>query len=249
MARIYDIDHSKDIEKAERFLSRHVLFVTRHPSYSKNESDMMIADTVGKAMQREGYEITYCPENDLTEELACRPWHVILSMARTDTALRILKYCNNRVINTPQSVALAAQRSNENAEPPCWVKRNGYTLHPNDVVFANTQKEKDAAIKEMNTRGIHDIVFQHHYEGKEVKFYGVGDTFFFPEHLPHLRKAATQAAHAAGLIVFGGDAILTREESQPADEITIIDLNDWPSFTPCRERAAEAICKIVEEKD
>ena len=49
---------------------------------------------------------------------------------------------------------------------------------------------------------------------------------------------------AAGLDVYGGDCIV-REDGT----FCIIDLNDWPSFSRCREEAAKAIagkvCKLV----
>ena len=45
---------------------------------------------------------------------------------------------------------------------------------------------------------------------------------------------------AAGLDVFGGDVIVSSR-----GELTLIDLNDWPSFAPCRERAAYAIADFI----
>ena len=47
-------------------------------------------------------------------------------------------------------------------------------------------------------------------------------------------------AAAVGLDIFGGDVIVS-----PAGELTLIDLNDWPSFAPCRERAAYAIADFI----
>ena len=45
-----------------------------------------------------------------------------------------------------------------------------------------------------------------------------------------------------GITVFGGDCIIT-----PDGKINIIDLNDWPSFSPCAEEASEAIAAAVAE--
>jgi len=40
--------------------------------------------------------------------------------------------------------------------------------------------------------------------------------------------------------VYGGDAIIDAE-----GRISIIDFNDWPSFSRCREEAADAIAKYI----
>ena len=53
-----------------------------------------------------------------------------------------------------------------------------------------------------------------------------------------LRDEARRLARITGLTVWGGDAILTPEP-------IIIDFNDWPSFAPCREEAAEAIARLI----
>ena len=45
-----------------------------------------------------------------------------------------------------------------------------------------------------------------------------------------LRRLGEDAAAAAGLDVFGGDVIVGS-----SGELTLIDLNDWPSFAPCRD--------------
>jgi hypothetical protein len=103
-------------------------------------------------------------------------------------------------------------------------------------------------LEEFASRGIAQAAVQAHHEGDEVKFYGVaGGRFFhwfYPSDQPvryplepaALERLATCAAAAAGLDIFGGDVIVS-----PAGELTLIDLNDWPSFAPCREPAAEAI--------
>jgi hypothetical protein len=88
----------------------------------------------------------------------------------------------------------------------------------------------------MRSRGVSDIVFQHHREGQEVKFYGVGRNFYRPEGLSALREKALEAAAEKGLEVWGGDAVIGA-----GGDIHIIDLNDWPSFSSCREEAAKAI--------
>ena len=56
-----------------------------------------------------------------------------------------------------------------------------------------------------------------------------------------LRTIARQAAGAVGLEVYGGDAILTE-----GNEPVLIDLNDWPSFSPCCRSAAVSIASYLD---
>ncbi|HEX4641062.1 MAG TPA: hypothetical protein VH252_06725, partial [Chthoniobacterales bacterium] len=95
---------------------------------------------------------------------------------------------------------------------------------------------------------------QAHRAGDEIKFYGIaGGAFFHWFYSGNARKYAfdfaqlqavgNDAAAAAGLDVFGGDVIVS-----PAGELTLIDLNDWPSFAPCRERAAYAIADFITKR-
>lgn len=246
MERVYDIDHRDDIAKASRFLSEDILFVMRDRRFCKGrDDDEAIARSTGDCLQRLGYSVTYTDESRLSPSLLSRTWHTVLSMARSSEALDTLSCSAAPVINTPESVRRASRRSDDGAQAPCWVKRNGYTQHPLDVVFAPTEEERLRAMAGMRSRGIGDIVCQRHYEGREVKFYGVADRFFHPSGLPALQAAAENAAVEAGLSVYGGDAILLREQPQTASDIAVIDLNDWPSFSRCREEAAQHIAQYA----
>ena len=64
----------------------------------------------------------------------------------------------------------------------------------------------------------------------------------FGFNLPELRAAATRLARLTGIDVYGGDCIVDRE-----GRFFIIDFNDWPSFSPCREQAADAISLFVNQ--
>ena len=61
-----------------------------------------------------------------------------------------------------------------------------------------------------------------------------------PFSLPQLQTAAERAATISGLSVYGGDAIVQADGS-----FYIIDFNDWPSFSPCVNAAAEAISQLI----
>ena len=49
------------------------------------------------------------------------------------------------------------------------------------------------------------------------------------------------AARAVGLEVYGGDCVFS-----PSAGVALIDLNDWPSYGPCRAAAADAIADHLE---
>ena len=237
MERILDIDHRADIAKAESFLSRDILLVQRSTRYTKGRpDDRLLLEAVGRNLQEEGFHITETSEETLTEETLRRPLRCVLSMARSPEALRLMEDCPWPVINTSEAVRGAAHRHDDGAAAPCWVKRDGYAEQPSDVIFAPTEEARQKAVKAMRARGINDIIFQHHREGREVKFYGVGRYFFRPEGLPALREKALEAAAEKGLEIWGGDAVIGA-----GGDIHIIDLNDWPSFSSCREEAAKAI--------
>lgn len=147
-----------------------------------------------------------------------------------------------------------------------WLKRaDGTAQTPLDVQFAANETERADAERRMRDAGITDIMTCAHIVGDLVKFYGVCDTNFFSVHYPAddgiwkysdesingaahhyvfdsvaFQQAANKAARLAGLTVYGGDAIVDSD-----GRITIIDLNDWPSFSRCRQAAAEAIAQVI----
>jgi len=135
-------------------------------------------------------------------------------------------------------------------EPPLWVKRpDVHAMEPGDVVFAATLDEASRAIGLLYDRGIRRAVLQRHIEGEVVKFYAVaGGRFFYCERTGkpwkdgcgELKELAEKAAEALGLAVYGGDAVI-----EQGGGIRLIDVNDWPSFSSCREEAAQAIATSV----
>jgi glutathione synthase/RimK-type ligase-like ATP-grasp enzyme len=108
-------------------------------------------------------------------------------------------------------------------------------------------------------RAIPWVAVQEHVEGPVVKFYGVADGRFFryyradggaagaaaPPELDgdRLRALAFEAAALLGLEVFGGDVAFPEP-----DRPVLIDINDWPSFAPFRDAAADAIAGYVVDR-
>jgi len=135
-----------------------------------------------------------------------------------------------------------------------WLKRGD--VHASvtaDVQWVDSRERLDAGLAEFSRRGIEMAAVQAHRAGDEIKFYGLADGFFhwfysgeaqkYPFSSAQLETLARQAATAAGLDIFGGDVIVS-----PAGELTLIDLNDWPSFAPCRERASYAIADFITKR-
>ena len=133
-----------------------------------------------------------------------------------------------------------------------WIKRGDvHAMQSGDVVKVTSSREVVACQEHYRRHHIKEVLVQAHVSGIVIKFYGVvGDSFFqaFPDAdaavnasvLRRLKKIAAQAAKAAGLEIYGGDAVVT-----PDDQILLIDLNDWPSFGRCRLAAAKGIANYI----
>ena len=129
-----------------------------------------------------------------------------------------------------------------------WLKRGDvHASVASDVQWIDSPAALEDGLAEFRSRNIATAAVQAHRDGDEIKFYGVAGTGFFhwfysgasegyAFDLPALPRLASRAAAAAGLDVYGGDLIVSA-----AGELTLIDLNDWPSFAPCRSAAAGAI--------
>jgi len=151
----------------------------------------------------------------------------------------------------------------------CWVKRGDFhAIHREDVAFASTAAAACDIMSEFARRGITSVTISKHIPGDLVKFYGVrGTDFFFhfyPEEYHHskfgreeingslhhyaldkerLKTLTFRAADILNIDIFGGDVIVTAK-----GEIYLIDMNDWPSFAPCREKAALPIAQRIHQQ-
>jgi len=134
-----------------------------------------------------------------------------------------------------------------------WVKRpDVHATQTGDVVRAASWAELRPALAQFQNRGLSTAVVQQHCEGDEVKFYSVRGRLFWPYYPREsqgypfdereLRLLAEHAARTLDLGIYGGDAIIG-----PDGDITLIDLNDWPSFAPCRGAAASAIAYYLKD--
>lgn len=137
-----------------------------------------------------------------------------------------------------------------------WVKRGDvHAERADDVVQAPLSNLFDT-LRGFAARGIERVAVQPHVAGPVIKFYGVAQSRFFryygadsgPQAPPpevdeeRLRALAFGAAECLGLEVFGGDVAVPSP-----DRPVLIDLNDWPSFAPFRDEAANAIATLVHQ--
>ena len=136
-----------------------------------------------------------------------------------------------------------------------WVKRGDvHAVHREDVTLVYSDAEMFITLREFERRGITDAILQTHLDGDVVKFYAVRDTelfhWYYLNGINHtkfdinkLREMAKGSAEILGLFIYGGDAVIAKDGS-----ISIIDINDWPSFAPIREQASKQIAKLIFNK-
>ncbi len=193
-------------------------------------------------------------------------------LQRQEQAGRLVVNSAEGVMRCQRSVLDALMRSHHVAMPPAtghhgyWLKRGDAAAQSkSDVVFCPDEDALAAARQQFAQRGISDMVASAHVVGDLVKFYGVGQQFFrffYPSDdgiskfgdeqrngaahhyaFSHadLHSEVVRLSALTGVTVYGGDAIIDAD-----GRFYIIDFNDWPSFSRCREEAAEAIARQVE---
>lgn len=149
-----------------------------------------------------------------------------------------------------------------------WLKRGDQSAETQeDVCYCANRIELELAKERFQRRGIVDFIVQAHVEGDLIKFYGVEGTNFFRCFYPcddgetkfgaeqrngfshHFSYSKGQLQHDAEQLsrllqtpIYGGDAIIRADGTY-----VIIDFNDWPSYSRCRQEAAQAIVERVRQ--
>jgi hypothetical protein len=162
-----------------------------------------------------------------------------------------IPFPQTHLVNTDES----ADAHSLDLDAGIWLKRGD--VHASvtaDVQWIDSRERLEAGLADFSRRGIDHAALQAHRAGDEIKFYGVAGGAFFhwfysgnprkhPFDFSELQDLGSKAAAAAGLDIFGGDVIVSS-----AGELTLIDLNDWPSFAPCRERASYVIADFITKR-
>lgn len=170
------------------------------------------------------------------------------------------------IVDTEKTIQEIKSSTNENwiEENNFWIKRADFqTIEENDVIRPKTFIEADSILRNYSKRNIKKAIISKHIEGSVVKFYGVRNTSFFywlypkedkfnniinlsfnnPFNEKELKKIANDGANCLDLDIYSGDAIIDNNMN-----IKIIDFNDFPSFSSCKDEAAEIIAKYIDEK-
>ena len=168
---------------------------------------------------------------------------------------KTFKYDNHRLIQLIRGI-----------NTPCWIKNGqGWAQTDEDVVFSETHNEVMKTIRRKHERNLNaEIIVCEHLYGDLVKFYGVEKTDFFSWNYPdlnhskfgleiingrparfkfnemELKKVCDIIASLSGVYVYGGDCVV-----DAGGNFKIIDFNDWPSFSSCRDYAAVAITRRI----
>ncbi len=231
-------------------------------SLSATERDKAILTAV---MQKIGGDIKLINEAELTE---AHQANLFISMGRLPQTLSLLQKqeaLGARIINKPKAVALCTRKNIDNLMrqqhipiPPVtgehgyWLKR-GDDLPPQqgEIVFCKDNTDLHTMQQAWKQKGLVNNVVSAHVLGDIIKFYGVGNHFFYWHRVDNapkgynfdakqLHQTVLQLAHIIDIEVFGGDCVVKADGT-----FCIIDFNDWPSFSTCRDEAASAIAQII----
>jgi hypothetical protein len=251
-----------------------IVFIGRAARFSPNSvgKDMAILAAVRQQLSACGFACDDIVIEDVpTADIAASDAYV--SMGRRQDTLNWLGEYEKQyipVVNCTASVMWCNMRSSlmqllESEDgisvPPLiggngyWVKRGyGSTECDEDLQYAADRDEADRLCEQFYRRGINDVDVRAHVAGDLIKCYAVQGTDFFrwytvgeslqtPFDERALERMMRKAADMIQLDVYGGDCII-RPDGQPV----LIDLNDWPSFSPCRDEAAQAITKRIVQR-
>lgn len=149
-----------------------------------------------------------------------------------------------------------------------WIKRaDSFATRMGEIIQCSGLETLEDRLTSFFQRGIKRVSISRHIDGVGIKFYivrGEGFFYFLPDpnspddfkgglrqdkdvvkvlDVERLRGICESAGNAMGIDIYGGDAILSGN-----GEICIIDFNDWPSFSPCRETGAQKIAERIISK-
>jgi hypothetical protein len=240
-------------------------------SFGKRDADQRVLLRTGECLTRAGHQVVTVGSQALRDRRDVPEF--ILSMSEDRESLRVLQRLAERgslVLNSPESVwatcqrgpmlaalqqaAIAVPRSflvptlaGSGVTAPVWVKRPDYhRLREGDVSYATAAADVDSIFRRFAAAGIDTAVVQAHCPGQVVKCYVVDAEIIHVSPITQtsllapLRDVCVAAGQALGLHIFGVDAVIGNGPP------IVIDVNDWPSFSPCCDEAASAIARLVD---
>ena len=168
-----------------------------------------------------------------------------------------IEYHESIIVNTDEAVIARLKKMKIDR---CWIKRGeSHSLHHEDVCYARHAEEARELLQEFFLRGIKRLlstvtstvnsssstaskvlrssILSTRSDSNTEKRPTRASRRLTPRRCA---KCAKKAAKELDVKVYGGDCILSDDGS-----LSLIDINDWPSFAPCRQDAAPAIAKYV----
>ena len=240
-------------------------------SFGKRDADLRVLERTGQYLAEAGHEVVTVESPMLRAGLNVPTF--VLSMSEDRETLRMLQRLaagGSLVLNSPRSVWQTCQRSTmlaalqeagiaipssclvptlpgRAAAAPVWVKRPDYhRLREADVSYAVTAGDVERIFARFAAAGIDAAIMQTHCHGQVFKCYVVGTQLIHvspappPQQRDRLRDLCAQAGRALGLHIFGVDVVIGNGPP------VVIDVNDWPSFSPCCDEAASVIARLVD---
>ncbi len=196
--------------------------IARHPRYSPNSEarDEALFRSLVMAFALKGISVSTFDEANFEQcPPQCNKSSLILSMARSETALNVLAEAEESgvcVVNSPRALQKVRRTdfqqwfaaTGNSAEHwyistltldikarlsfPLWWKRNNpSTTSAKDVQFVENRTQLDAILSEYANE---DALLMEHIDGQLVKFYGVVGTNFFHAE-PHTPKGFSKFGH------------------------------------------------------
>lgn len=153
---------------------------------------------------------------------------------------------------------------------PGWVKAMRYNgAKVGDVVYVETPIQADMEVLRLASEKVQDLVVTRHLHGDLLKAYAVVDNeyriqflrWFYPQEQGYtkfgdeshnddlmrysfdesrLKEIVLSISRVLDIKFFGVDFIIGQ-----IGDITVIDVNDWPSYSICQDEAAEAISRTI----
>ncbi|MDD5162916.1 MAG: hypothetical protein PHD95_01780 [Candidatus ainarchaeum sp.] len=241
---------------------------------AKADSDKLIAEAVKDELLSRNYSVSLLNDFD-----GLNSTNIIFSLSRNLETLDKLNKIKNHgvlIINPPESVKICINRKDlftklfdgkvpipktkivsikdcfNETEFPFFLKDGDNHFGDADEKFLiKSSQDLNQALNCLHKKGVKNVLIQEYVKGKEIKFYGIGNTILLPPtsleqvsqiELSLIRKIALKATTVLKTDVFGGDIIFTKSNA------VLIDFNEWPSFSTIREKAAVEICNLIEQK-
>gem|GEM_PF-3531704 len=239
----------------------------------KPKADRAIMNAVAKRLRKFGHRIVLLDEKNVNGNLLLHQPEFIFSMARTQSALTMLMAFSNHIpmVNSPmiaamsldtfelqtlmetkgfphpQTTVMVLNEISHCSFPYVLKSPDKYGKRRDTIIVDSPHKQKEA-IEFFAENGEDKVLVQEFVQGEPRKFYGIGPEVFLTD------GGATLSLEESGAIedysrrlgrdlmhlqIYGGEYIYTKDKGP-----VFTNLDDWPSFSPMRDEAAQKITDL-----